>query len=75
MKRIKTKGTVTPEGILTVQVTPEIPPGSHSVVVLIDERASEKRNIGILDFPVDKYGSWPSDLSLRREDIYGDDQR
>lgn len=27
------------------------------------------------DFPVDSYGSWPEDLSLRREEMYGDDER
>lgn len=28
-----------------------------------------------LDFPVDDLGPWPDGLSLRREDIYGDDGR
>ena len=28
-----------------------------------------------LDFPVDDLGPWPEDLSLRREDMYGDDGR
>jgi hypothetical protein len=28
-----------------------------------------------LDFPVDDLGPWPEGLSLRREDIYGDDGR
>lgn len=28
-----------------------------------------------LDFPVDHIDKWPADLSLRREDIYGDDGR
>lgn len=27
------------------------------------------------DFPVDSYGTWPDDLSLRREGMYGDDER
>lgn len=27
------------------------------------------------DFPVISVGHWPEDLSLRREDIYGDDGR
>ncbi|BAU57053.1 DUF2281 domain-containing protein [Halorhodospira halochloris] len=27
------------------------------------------------DFPVDHIGHWPEYLSLRREDIYGDDGR
>jgi hypothetical protein len=28
-----------------------------------------------LDFPVDDPGLWPEGLSLRREDMYGDDGR
>ena len=28
-----------------------------------------------LDFPVISVGEWPEDLSLRREDMYGDDGR
>ena len=28
-----------------------------------------------LDFPVDDPGPWPDGLSLRREDMYGDDGR
>lgn len=28
-----------------------------------------------LDFPVISVGRWPKDLSLRREDLYGDDGR
>lgn len=27
------------------------------------------------DFPVISVGQWPNDLSLRREDLYGDDGR
>lgn len=27
------------------------------------------------DFPVDHVGKWPDDLSLRRQDLYGDDGR
>lgn len=29
----------------------------------------------LMDFPVDDLGPWPDGLSLRREDIYGDDGR
>ena len=29
----------------------------------------------VLDFPVDDLGPWPEGLSLRREDMYGDDGR
>jgi hypothetical protein len=31
--------------------------------------------LGVLDFPVDDLGPWPKDLSLHREDLYGDDGR
>ena len=27
------------------------------------------------DFPVDDLGSWPEGLKLRREELYGDDER
>jgi len=27
------------------------------------------------DFPVDNLGPWPEGLTLRREDLYGDDER
>lgn len=29
----------------------------------------------LLDFPVDDLGPWPEGVSLRREDMYGDDGR
>lgn len=27
------------------------------------------------DFPVDNLGKWPEDFSLRREELYGNDER
>ncbi len=41
------------------------------------ERTATRRTIGKvpLDFPVDDLGPWPDGLSLRREDMYGDDGR
>ncbi len=38
-------------------------------------RAQHSRPRQPLDFPVDHVGQWPEDLSLRREDLYGDDGR
>jgi hypothetical protein len=32
----------------------------------------EKAARPLLDFPVDYYGPWPENLSLRREDLYDD---
>ena len=38
MRTIETTATITAEGTLTVQVPPDIPPGPHHVVVLIDDQ-------------------------------------
>ena len=38
-------------------------------------RAAVTVHRGVLDFPVDRAGSWPPDLELRREDIYDHDGR
>lgn len=48
-------------------------------VDFLRERASLRKTIATdrksLDFPVDNLGSWPEGLSLRREDMYGNDER
>jgi prevent-host-death family protein len=36
------------------------------------ERAATASIRPPLDFPVEDYGEWPADLSLRREDLYDD---
>jgi hypothetical protein len=75
MHRIETKATVTPDGILTVQVPPDVPPGEHQVVVLIDELSSEQVERPPLSFPSHDLGPWPEGFTVRREEIYGDDGR
>jgi hypothetical protein len=46
-------------------------------VDFLRERAKSKAatHRDLLDFPVDNLGPWPEGLSLRREDMYGDDGR
>jgi len=46
-------------------------------VDFLKQRAQAKQPVRRepLDFPVISVGQWPEDLSLRREDIYGDDGR
>jgi hypothetical protein len=80
MKTIETIATVTADGKITVQLPPDIPAGEHRVVVMIDEQPLPKKTETKekrlpLDFPVIHVGSWPENLSLRREDMYGDDGR
>jgi hypothetical protein len=75
MKTIDTTATVTEDNTLIAKVTSDISPGEHRVVLVIDENPAPKRSRQPLKFPADHYGAWPSNLSLRREDIYGDDGR
>ena len=45
-------------------------------VDFLKQRASKKSaEDEPLDFPTDDLGPWPEDLSLRREDMYGDNGR
>jgi len=41
----------------------------------IGHRKTATTNKESLDFPVMSVGKWPDNLSLRREDMYGDDGR
>jgi hypothetical protein len=72
MKIIDTTAIVTPEGTVTVQVPPGIPPGEYHLLLVIDEQRIVLGKRPPLKFPVDRYGPWPEDLSLRREDMYGE---
>ena len=72
MKTIETKATVSEDGTLTAKVPLDVKPGEHRTVILIDEQVNTDRKRSDLQFPVDHYGFWPSNLSLRREDMYGD---
>jgi len=48
-------------------------------VDFLRERAARRKETNTdkepLDFPVISVGKWPENLSLRREDMYGDDGR
>jgi hypothetical protein len=72
MRTIETTATVAPDGTLTVRVPPDVIPGTHQIVLVIDDWSHEARESQLGAFPVISVGAWPSDLSLRREDMYGD---
>jgi len=47
-------------------------------VDFLRERAAARKTSAkkeLMDFPVDDLGPWPEGLSLRREDLYGDNGR
>lgn len=74
---ITTRITVSPDG--TIQSATPIPAGTYTASVEgVDERPA--RQLPTLPFdvdalPVHDLGPWPEGLSLRREDLYGDDDR
>ena len=71
MRKIETVVTVV-DGKITIPVPPDLPPGEHNVLVVIDEAPSVNGEKVLGDFPVIQAGSWPAELSLRREDMYGE---
>jgi hypothetical protein len=80
MKTIETSATIAPDGKLHLHLhlPPDMPPGEYRVVLVMEEQPAglagqEKRPP--LSLPVHDLGPWPAGLSLRREDIYGDDER
>jgi hypothetical protein len=74
MHVIETAGLITSDGTLQVvaQVSAQIPPGECRVLVVIEEGSRPPSPPPALDLPVLPVTSWPENLSLHREDIYGD---
>jgi hypothetical protein len=72
MRTVETTATVTPDGTLTVLVPPDVTPGTHHIVLVIDDWSHGAQESQLGAFPVISVGAWPPDLSLRREDTYSD---
>ena len=79
MQMIKGYAVVTEDGHVTIEVPPEIAPGTHEIVLVIAEKVLKPEEIaptrqpaGLEGFPAHDIGPWPEDLSLRREDMYDD---
>ncbi len=73
MRTIETRATVRPDGTLVAQVPPDVAPGEHRVILVLEEAVTTPIT-GELELPVHDLGPWP-DTSLRRVDLYGDDGR
>lgn len=78
MKTIETTVTVTADGKLTVQLPPDVPPGEHQIVLVIDEKLLPEKSVTKENRPLLKFSAYPVGLvsesfTFRREDLYGDD--
>lgn len=74
MKSIETTVTVDPGGHATLNVR-GLPPGEHSVLVIIRDRHGEGSPRPALELPLHDCGPWPTDLTLSREILYGNEGR
>lgn len=83
LRTVEAIGTVAPDGTLTARLPPDVPPGEHRVVVVLEQSAADVRRSaawlqetsnqrGLFGIRVRDVGPWPEGLSLPREDMYGD---
>jgi hypothetical protein len=81
MRTIETVATIDADGTLTAKLPPDIEPGQHRVVVVIDEARTEPAERGrsesfpVLELHAFPWTNWPADATFRREDLYDDDGR
>lgn len=78
MNEIRARVLVDDDHRISGVAPPEVPPGEHEVMIVVAsplERQPATKPFNIDDLPTHDLGPWPEGLSLRREDIYGDDGR
>jgi len=73
VKTIETRVTVTADGKVTLQLPPDIPPGEHKIVLVIDEQSVADWKRLPLKFSAYPVGLVKESFTFRREDLYGND--
>ena len=74
MRMIETTAIITDEGTLTVPVPPDITPGDHHIVVIIDEQPTVQAPRPPLQFAAYPVGLTAPERTLRREELYDDER-
>lgn len=75
MLTVQVEAIVDEHGRLEADVSGRMPAGKHRVSITIPEPETPKPGtFRIEDFPMNEY-PWDDSVSLRREDMYGDDGR
>jgi hypothetical protein len=78
MKTIETVITVLSDGSIQIPPRPDLPPGEHRAVLVIEEAAQRETMPAAkppLQLKMLDWSGWPADSTFRREEIYGDDGR
>jgi len=71
MRTLQITATVTPDHELKIHLPPDISAGDYQIVLVLEEQPTQEQRQPF-QFPVDDYGPLLTELSLRREDMYGD---
>lgn len=78
MRTLEITLTVQPDGTATLELPPDVLPGDHRAVLVIEETSgppiveATTKPFQLYTFPLT---NWPADATFRREDLYGDDGR
>jgi hypothetical protein len=82
MRAVETNMTVESDGkaVIVLQLPPDVSAGEHRAVVVLDDRNAGELDAVLpagrsLELPAHDFGPWPSGLSMRREEMYGDHGR
>jgi hypothetical protein len=73
MRTINTKATVMADGMLIMQLPPDVSPGEHQIVLVIDEQPIQQADRLPLKFSAYPVGLASEDFTARREDLYRDE--
>jgi hypothetical protein len=76
MKTMETIAVVGDDRKLTVQLPPEVVPGSHQVVIVVDGPVHDRRQLWTMDdWPVHDAGLVDPNFTMSRAELYGDNGR
>jgi len=74
MRTIEATATIRPDRTLTVQVPPDIAPGDHHIVVIIDEQPTVEAPRPPLQLAAYPVGLTAPERTFRREELYDDER-
>jgi hypothetical protein len=72
MNEIRTRIQVGPDHRISGTAPAEVPPGEHEVTISVPQPSGKRFRLA--DLPLHDT-PWDGSISLRREDVYGDDGR
>lgn len=74
MTRIRARIRVDRDHRISGRAPTEVPPGEHQVTITLVATDRPRRAFRVADLPLHDL-PWDGSISLRREDMYGDDGR